>query len=61
MKVGDTMKLTVYRAEGMFEAMERYMNGERMTLNDFPSDGEYVEVTVGLAMLDEVTEEKVEQ
>jgi len=41
--------------------MERYMNGERMTLNDFPSDGEYVEVTVGLAMLDEVTEEKVEQ
>ena len=61
MKVGDTMQLTVYRAEGLYEVMERYYNGERLSINDFPTDGEYVEVTVGLAMLDEATEEKVEQ
>ena len=61
MKVGDTMNLTVYRCEGLYEVMERYMNGERLTINDIPTDGEYVEVTVGLAMLDDATEEKVEQ
>ena len=61
MKVGDTMKLTVYRAEGLYEVMERYMNGERLSISEIPTDGEYVEVTVGLAMLDEATEEKVEQ
>jgi S1-C subfamily serine protease len=51
--VNDTLQVTVYRAEGMLEALTAYFNRENVYLSDFPTDGEYVEVSVGLAMLDE--------
>jgi len=53
MSVNDTLQVTVYRAEGMLEVMTAYYNREQLYLSDFPTDGEYVELSVGLAMLDE--------
>jgi len=51
---GDTVKLTVYRAEGLYEVMERYINRESVTYNDLPADGDYIDFEVELKILDEV-------
>lgn len=53
MNVNDTMTLTVYRVEGLADVMTRYFNRETIYYSDLPTDGEYVDITVGLAMLDE--------
>ncbi len=54
-KAGDTVELTVYRAEGLYEVMERVMAGESVAYDEVPS-GDYTDVNVVLKVIDQVSQ-----
>ena len=51
---GDLINLTVYRAEGLKEAMDKYFDPDAsLAYSDIPDDGEYIDFQVMLKILDE--------
>ena len=53
-KAGDTVELTVYRAPGLYDVMEKIMAGESVQLTDIPMDGNYEDIDVTLKIVDQI-------
>ena len=53
---GDTVALTIYRCEGLGDVMVRYFDRESIQVSEMPTEGEYVDVTVALKIVDTITQ-----